>query len=156
MEDLSVEVPTQKKPEVTPEVSPEITQEVIPEVKPEVKQEVAPEVKQEVTPEVIPEVDTTIKTKFTGHVRTSDRLYAGTDAKVNIWFTDSTGKTAGPITMQEKGGDSMERGQVNQLIVNLIDKDSARNRLTNRFGMLYKMLFFSSDTLHINLICRNI
>ena len=41
---------------------------------------------------------------------------------VEIWLTDRTGKTAGPITMQQKGGDAMERGHKNELKVNLIDK----------------------------------
>lgn len=51
-------------------------------------------------PEVI---DLMIRSKFTGKVITSDKLGAGTDAKVQIWFTDINGKTAGPIVMQEKG-----------------------------------------------------
>lgn len=65
--------------------------------------------------------DLSIKTKLRGLVVTSDIKGAGTDAKVQIWITDSQGKTAGPITMQEKGGDAMERGQRNPLEVNLID-----------------------------------
>ena len=69
-----------------------------------------------------PTPDLSIKSKFTGYVVTSDKFGAGTDSKVDIWFTDSNGKTAGPITMQENGGDSMERGQKNELQVNLIDK----------------------------------
>ena len=60
-----------------------------------------------------------IKTKFKGIVVTSDILGAGTDANVEIWLTDSTGKTAGPIKITEQG-DAMERNQRNPITIKLI------------------------------------
>ena len=60
-----------------------------------------------------------IKTKFNGLVITSDKRHAGTDATVEIWLTDSTGKTAGPLKITEKG-DAMERGQRNPIVITLI------------------------------------
>ena len=52
---------------------------------------------------------------------------AGTDANVEIWLTDQTGKTAGPIKITEKG-DAMERGQSNPITINLISELKGRGR----------------------------
>ena len=54
-------------------------------------------------------------------MKTSDRQMAGTDANVEIWLTDQTGKTAGPIKITEKG-DAMERAQSNPITINLISE----------------------------------
>ena len=43
-----------------------------------------------------------IKSIFDGVVHTSDKLGAGTDARVEIWLTGTNGKTVGPISVQEQ------------------------------------------------------
>ena len=62
-----------------------------------------------------------IRTKYRGVVCTGDKMGAGTDAKVSIWVTDVNGKIAGPLAIQEVGGDAMERGQTNEIEINLLD-----------------------------------
>ena len=77
-------------------------------------------------PKPIPKPEQTLKkpefkTKFKGLVVTADKLGAGTDAKVSIWLTDVNGLVVGPLTIREDG-DSMERGQKNEIAITLLDQ----------------------------------
>merc|ERR1712048_688478 len=74
-----------------------------------------------------PEVEA--KTRLRGIVKTADKIGAGTDAKVDIWFTDINGQTSPAITMREEGGDTMEAGSSNNLEVALL----------NEFADIYKI-----------------
>lgn len=62
------------------------------------------------------------KTKFEGIIYTADESGAGTDAKVEIWFTDLDGQVVGPLMITEVNGDTMERGHQNNITVELVEK----------------------------------
>ena len=69
---------------------------------------------------------------------------AGTDANVEIWLTDQTGKTAGPIKITEKG-DAMERAQSNPITINLISE------LKGNLQLIFGPYNMGPDNLDFNL-----
>lgn len=63
-----------------------------------------------------------IQTKFEGIIFTADESGAGTDARVEIWFTDNDGQVVGPLMITEVNGDTMERGHQNNITVELVEE----------------------------------
>ena len=74
-----------------------------------------------------------IKAEFRGIIVTSDVAGAGTDAGVELWLTDTAGKTVGPISISANSRkvflDAMEKGKTDEIRISLIED----------FGQLYKI-----------------
>ena len=72
-----------------------------------------------------------IQTKFVGTIHTANEYGAGTDAKCDIWFTDSTGRVAGPVEIGADK-DAMERGSEEKINIALVDELSGLSKLQIR------------------------
>ena len=62
------------------------------------------------------------QTIITGCIETSTDASSGTDAKVQIAFTDDDGQVVGPLDIRENNGDTMEAGQKNVILIELLQK----------------------------------
>jgi len=74
------------------------------------------------------------KTKFEGTICTADESGAGTDARVEIWFTDNDGQVVGPLMVTEVNGDTMERGHQNNITVELVEEMNGLSKIQLRQG----------------------
>ena len=118
---------------ITEEAKPVIEPIENPYSKPVPQPEIKPVVIPEVTNGSVAPVNPEVKAEFSGIIVTSDKMGAGTDAGVDVWLTDTNGKTVGPITVREdrpgEYNSAMERGKTDDIVI----------RLTEDFGKLYKI-----------------